>query len=390
MMKIYQKVILSLLSVSFLLGMNGCKDADYTVLESVVYLAEASGISNGKKVTVDDKGGVAPLSIRANKKVNDEVSVNVSVDQKALEEYNKKNGTNYVLLPEGQYAISESKVTIAKGNVGASSINVSLNALSQELIDSGHKYALPVKISTDKAKVLKGAESVVYILDQVIVTSVPVLKGTRPVKLAMRQDYEINTWSLEMRLNMSLLGTAIGQLNNQAIFGAFPNTGRAEDGEIYIRFGDAPIKGNILQVKTQGTQINCNTEFSANKWYHLALVCDGSSLKIYVDGELDATLTTPGTTLKLDKDNFSLCSSGSWLKADVMMSEVRFYTKPITQNQIKNNMFVINPETDGLEAYWKMNEGDGVIFNDATGHGNTGTVQGGAINWVHGVRSDGK
>ena len=59
---------------------------------------------------------------------------------------------------------------------------------------------------------------------------------------------------------------------NQAIFSAGPGNGIAEDGEIYIRFGDGPIPGNILQIKTQGTQVNAATKFKNNQWYHLAFV----------------------------------------------------------------------------------------------------------------------
>lgn len=382
---------LVLLLAAVILSFNSCDDAEYSVKDSVVYLVEASGVTNGKKVTVDDKGGVASLSIRTNKKAEQDVKTTVSVNPSAIDEFNKKNGANYVVLPVEFFSLSGNEAIITKGNVSASPISINFKALTQELINSGDKFALALTVSSNDTEVLDGAESVVYILDQVIVTSVPVLKGSRPVKLDMRQDYDVTNWSLEMRVNMSQLGTAIGQLNNQAIFVAGPGEGKgAEDGEIYIRFGDAPIKGNVLQVKTQGTQINCNTEFSANRWYHLAFVCDGTSLKIYVDGTLDATLTTPNKPLHLDKVSFMLCGSGSWLKADVMMSEVRFYTKAISLNQIQNNMFAISPATDGLEGYWKMNEGEGTIFNDATGNGNEGRVQGGDINWIHGIRSDGK
>ena len=50
-------------------------------------------------------------------------------------------------------------------------------------------------------------------------------------------------------------------------------------------------------------------------------------------------------------------------------------------------MFAIDPETPGLEAYWKMNEGSGNVFNDATGHGNEMTAAG-TISWQDGIRSD--
>ena len=383
---------LAIVTLALLLSVTSCNDAEYKILDNHIYLSEASGINNSKKITVDNLGGIATISVRAQEIVDHNVEAQLIVDPIALEKFNQRNGTNYLPLPKELYTFSSDKVTIEKGSVSAPTVSVNLKGLTDELISSGNKYALPVSFKVaGNENVLESAKDMIYILDQVIITSVPVLKGTRPAKLNMRQDYDITAWSLEMRVNMSQLGTAIGQLNNQALFAASPGSSRpATEGEIYIRFGDAPIKGNILQIKTQGTQINSNTEFSAKKWYHLAFVSDGTSLKFYVDGKLDASLTLPNTPVHLDKESFMLCGSGSYLKADVMLSEVRFWTKAISQNQIQNNVFVINPETDGLEGYWKMNEGEGITFNDATGHGNTGVVQGGSITWVDGIRSDGK
>ena len=33
-------------------------------------------------------------------------------------------------------------------------------------------------------------------------------------------------------------------------------------------------------------------------------------------------------------------------------------------------MYAVSPKSDGLEAYWKCNEGEGTVLHDATGHGN--------------------
>lgn len=383
---------LAIVTLALLLSVTSCDDAEYKVLDNAIYLSEASGISNSRKITIDDLGGVATISVRAKDKVDHDVEAQLIVDPLALEKFNERNGTNYQPLPEELYSFSTERVTIEKGNISAPTVSVNLKGLTEDLVNSGNQFALPITFKVaGNENILESAKDMVYILDQVFITSVPVLTGNRPAKLNMRQDYDINAWSLEMRVNMSELGTGIGQMNNQAIFAASPGESRpATEGEIYIRFGDAPIKGNILQIKTQGTQINSNTEFSAQKWYHLAFVSDGVSLKLYIDGKLDVTLALPNIPMHLDKESFMLCGSGSWLRADVMLSEVRFWTKAISQNQIQNNAFVINPQTDGLEGYWKMNEGEGTTFKDATGNGNTGEVQGGSITWVDGIRSDGK
>src|SRR3712207_8851215 len=72
------------------------------------------------------------------------------------------------------------------------------------------------------------------------------------------------SWSLEFCVNMSKLGKEVGEMNNQALFAASSKNGAA-DGEIYTRFGDAPIEGNRLQIKTQGSQMNSNMLFEENK-----------------------------------------------------------------------------------------------------------------------------
>ena len=114
----------------------------------------------------------------------------------------------------------------------------------------------------------------------------------------------------------------------------------------------------LLQIKTQGTQVNAATKFKNNQWYHLAFVCDGVKLTIYVNGNIDATLDLPRKPLRLVKNSFGICN-GDWMVTDAIVSEVRFWTTAISQSQIQNNMFAINPGTDGLEAYWKLNEGAG-------------------------------
>lgn len=56
----------------------------------------------------------------------------------------------------------------------------------------------------------------------------------------------------------------------------------------------------------------------------LAFVCNGPTLTIYVDGKVEATLDLPNKPLSLDRNNFGICGGGSYLVADVMMSELRF------------------------------------------------------------------
>ncbi len=385
MRKIFNLKMISAVIFAFLLSlMVGCNDAEYKVINNAIYLSEAY-VNTSKKVAIDTESPVVvTATVRATEKVAHDVSVAFEISESALEIFNKKNGTDYVVLPDTCYEFTEKSAVIPIGKVGASVIPITIKPITQKMLDTGNKFALPISIAAADGEVMTSLKTMVYILDPVIITSVPVMTGSKPATLAMRQDYSLLQWSVEFRVNMSTLGTGIGQLNNQAIFGAFGAD------EIYIRFGDAPIAGNILQVKTLGTQINCPTPFNAKQWYHLAFVCDGPKLTIYINGKVDAVLDLPNRPISLSANKFGICGGGTYLKAEVMMSELRFWTKAISQTQIQNNMFVTNPQSEGLEGYWKMNEGEGATFNDATGHGNTGTATNGVVRWVPGVRSDGK
>lgn len=374
------------------LVLGGCEDAEYSTLSDQAFIAQTSTNGNSsEKITIGNDPVTTSVNVRLSDPASEDCSFELVVDTTVLSDYNRHNSTSYVTLPAGQYSLASDKATIASGESLSSPVDITLNPLTTEMKNSGAKYALPLRlVSTDgKKDVLNSGSSLVVLLDQVIYTPVPILNSSNNFKFlwaGSSDNIELNAWTVEMDFNISLLGTKVGELNNQCLFGGWANNGK--DGEIYIRFGDAPIKGNVLQIKTQGTQMNSKMEFKDNTWYHIAYVCTGSSLSLYVNGQLDNSMTLPGKTVYLGKDN---CQMGNqdYLKADVMVSEFRLWTVARSQGEVANNMYVISPDSKGLFAYFKFNEGQGNSFNDATGHGNTCTAQG-TTQWVQNVRIDGK
>ena len=95
----------------------------------------------------------------------------------------------------------------------------------------------------------------------------------------------------------------------------------------------------------------------------------------------------PGKTTNLSNTfNFG---NTDYLKANVKVSELRFWTVARTQAQIANTMYACDAKRTDLEAYWKLNEGQGDTFKDATGHNNTGKCVA-VPTWEQNVRIDGK
>ncbi len=386
------KNIIKYLSVAVLaMTFASCgNNAEYTVLEDQAFIAQTNTNGNSsQKLTLGNDPISTTINVRLSSPAEDDYAYQLLIDEEALEAYNKLNSTSYNVLPEEFYSFSSTTVEVLKGQAVSEPVHIFLTPLSAEVANSGLKYAIPVRlVSMDgKGNILESGSVMIYEVDRVVIQPVVMFDYWSHLIFTLPEEqYEFTEWTVEMNLNMSKLGTSVGSMNNQAIFDwARPESGG--DSEIYIRFGDAPIKGNILQCKTQGTQMNSNMEFSANTWYHIAIVCSVSKLYYYVNGELDNSIDLPGKPYKFA--NTVKSGATTYFKATAMMGEFRIWTKARTQSEIANNMYSCDPESAGLVAYFKLDEGEGQTFTDCRNNGGTGRGND-DIEWVQDVRLDGK
>ena len=353
--------------------------ADYSTVKNAIYISEAED-TNIKNIQLDEKGGVTFLTVRSASFYDDNVSVKIgAATVSEIDDFNKRNGTSYITLPEDNYTLSETDLVIEKGNVRAPLITINLKPLTKEQIDSGDKFVLPLSIISSDEETLKNAKCIFYILDQIIITSVPKIKSGNDIKVSYPEaNIKTLKWTLEYRVNSAFLpssSTAQGLL----YLGAGPAT------EIYLRFGDADVPGNRIMMKTQGAQFISNKDLKPNTWYHMAWVHDGKTVKSYINGEFDAQMDSPGHISELNND----MSIFSGTREQYMGSEFRFWTVARTQKQIKDNMFSVNPKTEGLAIYLKLNEGVGDDFKDsAEKYKVTAHSSRSGIEWLDGVRSD--
>lgn len=380
------KLFIGAVAMASLTMLASCENAEYSPLSNQAYIAQTNTNGNSSQnITIGTSAVTSSVNVRLSDLATQDYTFEVVSDTTALAEYNQRNETSYKPLPASLYSLSSNEVKIEKGKSVSSDVTLTINPLTQALKDSGQKYAVALRLKSKDGKydVLNSGSSMVYVLDQVVYQAVPIINATHNIHFSMRQTYDLSQWTVEMNVNMSKLGTGFGELNNQTLFGAWGNDG----GEIYTRFGDAPIEGNRLQIKTQGTQMNSKQLFNANQWYHLAFVCTGTKLYLYVNGALDNSMDLPGKATNLsNRFNFG---NTDYLKANVKVSELRFWTVARTQAQIANNMYACDPKSTDLEAYWKLNEGQGDTFKDATGHNNTGKCVA-VPTWEQNVRIDGK
>jgi len=81
------------------------------------------------------------------------------------------------------------------------------------------------------------------------------------------------------------------------------------------------------------------TKLSLNTWSHLALTYDGSTLKLYVNGQLANSRSQTGL-LATSSGVLSVGSNGVWSSENFLgrMDEIRIYNRALTQQQIQTDM----------------------------------------------------
>lgn len=383
-MRINSKSILAGMALGALL-LTGCNDAEYDTLSNQAYILQTNTNANSSlKLTVGAEVATTLLNVRLSDVANVESRYRLVYDTAVVNEYNRLNETPYASLPQESFSLSSEETTIEAGASVSTPITLTVPPYSEALKASGKKYAIGFRLenTSGNASVLPSGSKIVYILDQVVIQPVVVLDQSHYVSQNLVKNYPLTEWTVEMNINKHVLYTEVGRGNNQAIFGAGPD-------EIYIRFGDAPIEGNRLQIKTQGTQMNSLALFNEHTWYHLAFVCTGTKLYLYVNGQLDNSMDLPGKTTNVNSIN--ICSPSTYWLGNAMYSEVRFWQRARSQAEIANNMYACDPTTPGLITYYKMNEGEGYSFRDASGNGNNAETNGQAVpEWIQDVRIDGK
>jgi hypothetical protein len=133
------------------------------------------------------------------------------------------------------------------------------------------------------------------------------------------------------------------------------------EGNLIFRFGDTTVPKDQIQV-AGNVQFNPSKTFAAKQWYHVALVFDGATKRteIYVDGERVAEKTASVNSFNLNGDFFigyayDYDGSRTWRGK---MCECRVWSVARTANELKNNKLGVDPNSEGLFGYWKLNGAD--------------------------------
>lgn len=160
-----------------------------------------------------------------------------------------------------------------------------------------------------------------------------------------------------------------------------------------LRFGDAGVEPNILQIATKAGNFAVSRAVNLNTWTHVAVTYDSEAKEIYVyfNGvEIDHFTGVDAGTVDWSPEHSNdndgkprsfwvghSYNDNRWFEGRI--SEVRVWDKVLTKDEIntENHFYVLEePENEeNLILYWKLCDNQTNDVKDYSQYGNNGVFQ---------------
>lgn len=296
-------------------------------------------------------------------------------DPALVERYNALHTAESLPLPAEMVSIPEADVRILKGSTKSSVATVTFTGIEQ--LDKAKTYVAPVVLTgMDGVDILQSKSVVYYEFKGAALINVvaDIAKNKIPIHWTNDMSH-VKTITFEVLLRARTFGAAHkGKSFISTIFG--------REGNFLVRFGDVGMYDNQLQLScwygnfpTKNNKLGLQT----NEWVHVALIWDATTG--------DRVLFHDGKEMTRDQGVFDYayfdlstdCYVGysyednRWFDGEVC--EMRVWNKQRTAKEIADNMYEVDPESEGLIAYWKFDEGEGNFIKDHSGNGNDITAE---------------
>lgn len=311
------------------------------------------------------------LTVGTPLQVDREVTGRFVADGSLLSEYKSAFYDNEaVLLPEEMCEIENAGFTIDPGTVVSSPATVYFKGL--ETLDRDIVYVMPVTIKDVKGMEVLGSKTAVYFVFKgaALINVVANLSENRawPDFNGDEKFKNLTTFTFEGYLRPNSLTKQI-------------NTFMGIEDLFLLRFGDAGVDPDQLQVACSSNFTNSDMKIKTGEWSHVAVTFDKGTITVYINGSKKGekkigTGSYDFSAKHHNEEDGSRCfwvgySYASERYFDGDMSEVRIWNIALTEEQLNepNHFFSVDPESEGLIAYWKFDEGTGNVIKDHSSSG---------------------
>ena len=372
-----KKYIIATLAAVLAFGAVSCNKADkFQYGKEVILITGTDASPVAKERIVAD---VVPIgytfSISATGKVEQDVTVGLKIDPSAVEEYNKANGTAYVAVPDQYLKLSSDSAVIPKGAATSGAVEVILN--NNSFMEDGVIYVIAVSavsVSGANMEILNASKSILIKLGKTQNNPALDMSNTGMYSTHTIGGYDLTSWTLEVKAyptNLKSRGS-----DQLCRFCCWNEDG---GGQVLLRFNENGKPWKTLDIVSvtgryvTGTSGEGDEEvgfFEENKWHMISIVWDGSTMRVYVNGELDSpwenTISgSQGFKLNRFEIGMSYQGYGGAQSYSGRMSEMRIWNRARSQSEIAETLCSVDGMSEGLLGYWRMNEGSGTTFKDS-------------------------
>lgn len=339
--------------------MVACNDSEGDLLEPKVYFENKENtvaIEDGHETVSFD------LSSRLSAVASSQVDVSYSIaGADVVEQYNAKNGTSYKMFDPSLVRLSSTTSSIQSGKLYADKVTMELSGL--ESMEEGKSFILPVQVRSTAVSALPDTSIAFFILSKPIKIINVGTFNSNYVSVRFPAGTYFTSFTYETLIYLNSIS------NNNTVMGT--------EGVMILRIGDAPgTPKDYLEVAGR-QHYNVSEGLKTGRWYHVALTYDQPSGKtgLYVNGSkwAESAWAIPGFDPNSDVGfNIGMIPGFQWGTRPLRgyLSETRVWSVARTENQLKQNMLGVDPNSEGLALYYKFNGSEtqeGRTITDATG-----------------------
>lgn len=338
-----------------------------------VYITQAK-YTTYDGIVLDNGVGTYKITVSSIYKMEEDVRVAVEqMDTSFLDAYNKKNHTEYEIVPSEAVSFSEKELNIALNTATSSEMTMTIK--KWKTYKEGVDYALPVKISNVSTgmPIISGSDFIVLELSELVVSNAALIdKGGFSPKDATTvfglemEGKQYGNITVEGKIKYTKSFIVPGNWRADIFSGFGLQVTSSSDGSINVRFPDESWLGSFGKL-------------SMDRWHHFAITNNNGVVSAYLDGKLSLTSTYAG---EMTAGDFSI--GGVARNTGLIVDEFRIWKTIRTARQIKKYPNIVEAGNPDLLVYYRFDETSGNIAKDETSKKHDLEASG-AVEWIEGA-----
>jgi hypothetical protein len=321
------------------------------------------------KFTVESTPSSHSVTATSTTKVSEDVIINFDIDTTLIGKIKAERKATYYPAPAGSYELSSKRSVIKAGTSVSEPVTVTITS-TENFID-GRVYMIPVTI--------KSVEGEYEVLEpsRTIYLRVSRVYSFNSIDISNYNFYRTITFPDNVYSNLREFTYEIKCYINSWHTGNPPisrlsNWGPPDESMFnLLRFGEGGSDVDQLQWINSSGSVFSNTRFALNRWYTISCVYTGTKCRLYVDGVLDNEFDAEGQVYAFGLIEIGMSYSGYQNSQRFLgrVAEIRLWNRALSRSEIQDGICGVYSGAPGLVTYWKLNEGEGQVFYDATGNG---------------------